>query len=85
MPRFYWFTFIFSTLLGACLYHGFREGLTLYHVLFIMVLLILIYLNEKKSVFEDMLGLRARKVLGVVTILIVTLMLIYTLLKGWFA
>ena len=81
MPRFYWFTFIFSIMFGICLYHGLREGLTLYHVLSIMVLLILIYLNEKKSVFEDLLSLRVRRVLGIMTILLVVFMLIYTLFK----
>ena len=84
MPRFYWFTFIFSALLGACLYHGFKEGLTLYHALFVVILLTLIYLNEKKAVFENKLSLRIRRILGMTTILFTIFMLMYTLFRGYF-
>ena len=80
MPRFYWFTFLGSLWLGIEAYYLYlsylmKNEISLVHPFLITITLGLIYVNEKKAMFENLLNRKVRQTL--------TAMMLITLVVFW--
>jgi len=72
LPRTYVFTIVFSMIIGAVLYKIYiTSNIILWELIAIAVLGLLIGLNEKKALLENMLSRTARKTLRYIFVFMV--------------
>ena len=83
MPRFYIFSTILSMLIGVLVYRMVEKaGADIPSVAAITALVLMLYLNEKKAVFENRIGSRGRKVLALLGIFALVLLWGMALLRA---
>lgn len=80
MPRFYFFTVLFSMIAGVILYVGLMKGFDVGHVILLIILTLLTYVNEKKALFENLLNNKVRRIIGILFILFILFLLVYLVL-----